>query len=93
MSAAASPTTAALAPSFLTPLVQLLNRHSLERCRRRPQLFGRGDAEALFYLGMSLCQTRKMVQGKDQLQKAIAAGLKEPMLSEGKRMLAPPTGK
>ncbi len=43
------------------------------------------DTEALFYLGMAQCQSRETAQGKANLQKAIAAGLKEPLLSEAKK--------
>lgn len=51
------------------------------------------DPEALFYLGMSQHQTKQVAQGKEQLQKAVAAGLKDPLLSEAKRVLASTSGK
>ncbi len=51
------------------------------------------DADALYYLGVSLVQTKDVIKGKEQLQKAIAAGLKEPLLAEAKRLLAAAPGK
>lgn len=54
--------------------------------RRQPD-----DSEALFYLGMAQCQIKQTDQGKEQLRKAIAAGLKEPLLAEAKKALAAPS--
>ena len=50
-------------------------------------------AAALGYLGISLVQTKDVAKGKEQLQKAITAGLKEPLLTEAKRALAAPPAK
>ena len=46
------------------------------------------DPEALYYLGMSLVQTRQVAAGRAQLEKAIAGGLKEPLLAEAKKALS-----
>jgi Flp pilus assembly protein TadD len=46
------------------------------------------DAEAMYYLGMALCQVKETASGKEQLQKAVAAGLKDPLLSEARKVLA-----
>jgi len=54
--------------------------------RRHPD-----DSEALFYLGMAQCQIKQTDQGKEQLRKAIAAGLKEPLLAEARKALAAPS--
>lgn len=51
------------------------------------------DPEALFYLGMSLVQTRQSAAGRAQLEKAVSAGLKDPLLSEAKKALSTPSAK
>ncbi|MBP8260392.1 MAG: tetratricopeptide repeat protein [Verrucomicrobia bacterium] len=46
------------------------------------------DPEALFYLGMSQHQSKQAAPAREQLQKAIDAGLKEPLLSEAKKIMS-----
>ena len=43
---------------------------------------------ALFYLGMSQWQAKDPLASRDALDRAVAAGLKEPNLSEAQRVLA-----
>jgi tetratricopeptide (TPR) repeat protein len=48
------------------------------------------DAKGLYYLGMSHWQNQQKPQGREALQRALAAGLQEPLASEAKRLLAEP---
>jgi tetratricopeptide (TPR) repeat protein len=59
--------------------VQLLQ----ESARKNPL-----DAKALYYLGASQLQLKQQPQGKEALERALAAGLQEPLASEAKRLLA-----
>jgi tetratricopeptide (TPR) repeat protein len=45
------------------------------------------DANALYYLGMSHIRAGQKSQGQQALEKAVAAGLKEPLASEATRLL------
>jgi Flp pilus assembly protein TadD len=45
------------------------------------------DADALYYLGSSYHQLKDKVRAKDALQKALAAGLKEPLAKEANRIV------
>jgi tetratricopeptide (TPR) repeat protein len=45
------------------------------------------DAEVLYYIGSSHLQLKDKAQAKSALQKAVAAGLKEPLLADAKKML------
>ena len=46
------------------------------------------DAKGLYYLGMSHLEAKQKPQARDALQRALAAGLQEPLASEAKRSLA-----
>ena len=46
------------------------------------------DAKALYYLGVSQLQLKQESQAKEALERALAAGLQEPLASEAKRLLA-----
>ena len=46
------------------------------------------DAKALYYLGVSQLQLKQEPQAKEALERALAAGLQEPLASEAKRLLA-----
>jgi Flp pilus assembly protein TadD len=46
------------------------------------------DAKSLYYLGMSQWQLKEQTQSKDALQRALAAGLGEPLSTDAKRVLA-----
>jgi tetratricopeptide (TPR) repeat protein len=54
-----------------------------ESARTRPL-----DAKGLYYLGMSHLQGRQKSEGREALNKAVAAGLQEPQATEAKRALA-----
>jgi predicted Zn-dependent protease len=54
-----------------------------ESARKRPL-----DAEALYYLGMSHWQVNDQAKTEDTLQRALAAGLPEPLSTDAKRVLA-----
>jgi uncharacterized protein HemY len=45
------------------------------------------DAKGLYYLGASQLQTKQKPQAKDALERALAAGLQEPLASDAKRLL------
>ena len=45
------------------------------------------DAKGLYYLGASQLQTKQKPQAKEALERALAAGLQEPLASEAKRLL------
>lgn len=51
------------------------------------------DAEALYYLGMSLFRTQQQAQGRLVLERSLAAGLQEPFASDAKQVLADLTAK
>jgi Tfp pilus assembly protein PilF len=51
------------------------------------------DAKALYYLGVSQMQIKQKPQAKEALERALSAGLQEPLASEAKRLLAEPKGK
>ncbi len=51
------------------------------------------DASGLFYLGMSLQETKNLPQAKETLEAAVTKGLQEPLLSEAKKVLEPPKAK
>jgi tetratricopeptide (TPR) repeat protein len=51
------------------------------------------DAKALYYLGVSQLQIKQKPQAKEALERALAAGLQEPLASEAKRLLAEPKAK
>lgn len=57
---------------------QLLNESS----KKRPL-----DAKDLYYLGMSLLATKEMPEGKAALQRALAAGLPEPLATDVKQVI------
>ncbi|TMP89976.1 MAG: tetratricopeptide repeat protein, partial [Verrucomicrobia bacterium] len=59
--------------------IQLLQ----ESARKRPL-----DANALFYLGMSELQASQKVEARGVLNRALVAGLQEPLATEAKRALA-----
>jgi tetratricopeptide (TPR) repeat protein len=46
------------------------------------------DATSLYYLGMSLWQTKDKAESRDALQQAIAGGLTGPQLADAKKVLA-----
>jgi tetratricopeptide (TPR) repeat protein len=46
------------------------------------------DAKGLYYLGMSHFEAKQKPQAREALQRALAAGLQEPLASEAKRLLA-----
>jgi uncharacterized protein HemY len=46
------------------------------------------DAAGLYYLGMSHLELKQKPQAKQDLERALAAGLREPLASEAKRLLA-----
>jgi tetratricopeptide (TPR) repeat protein len=46
------------------------------------------DANGLYYLGMSHLQLKQKPQAKEALERALAAGLQQPLASEAKRGLA-----
>jgi tetratricopeptide (TPR) repeat protein len=46
------------------------------------------NAESLYYLGMSRWQLKERAQSEDALQRALAAGLREPLSTDAKRVLA-----
>lgn len=46
------------------------------------------DAKGLYYLGMSYLEAKQKPQAQEALQHALAAGLREPLASEAKRLLA-----
>ena len=46
------------------------------------------DSRSLYYLGMSQWQTTQKTQGRDSLERALGAGLPEPLATEAKRVLA-----
>ena len=50
--------------------------------RKRPL-----NAKALFYMGMSLAQTKKGDQARPALEKALAASLPEPFAGDARRAL------
>jgi tetratricopeptide (TPR) repeat protein len=62
-----------------TRAVQLLQ----ESARKNPL-----DAKALYYLGASQLQLKQKPQAKEALERALAGGLREPLASEAKRLLA-----
>ena len=51
------------------------------------------DAKGLYYLGMSQLQLKQTAQGREALNRALAAGLPEPFAAEAKRLLAEPKAK
>jgi tetratricopeptide (TPR) repeat protein len=51
------------------------------------------DAKALYYLGVSQLEVKQKPQAKETLERALAAGLQEPLASEAKRLLAEPKPK
>ena len=46
------------------------------------------NADSLFYLGMSQLQTKQSNEGRDALNQALVAGLREPLASEARHALA-----
>jgi Tfp pilus assembly protein PilF len=46
------------------------------------------DANGLYYLGMSYLEAKQKPQAREALERALAAGLQEPLASEAKRSLA-----
>jgi tetratricopeptide (TPR) repeat protein len=54
-----------------------------ESARRTPL-----DANGLYYLGMSHLEAKQKPQAREALERALAAGLQEPLASEAKRSLA-----
>jgi uncharacterized protein HemY len=54
-----------------------------ESSRKRPL-----DADSFFYLGMSQLQARQKSEAQGALNRALVAGLHEPMAAEAKRALA-----
>jgi tetratricopeptide (TPR) repeat protein len=46
------------------------------------------DAKGLYYLGMSHLEAKQGPQAREALERALAAGLQEPLASEAKRLLA-----
>jgi predicted Zn-dependent protease len=46
------------------------------------------DTKSLYYLGMSLWETKAKPESRDALQRAVDAGLSEPLLSDANRVLA-----
>jgi Flp pilus assembly protein TadD len=46
------------------------------------------DAPSLYYLGASYWKMNDKLRAKESLEKAIAAGLKEPLAAEAARLLA-----
>ncbi len=64
-----------------TYAVQLLN----DVAGKRPL-----DNRGLYYLGMSSLQLKQNAAGRDALQRALQAGLQEPLADEAKRALAQP---
>jgi tetratricopeptide (TPR) repeat protein len=56
----------------------------LQESARRKSL----ESTGLYYLGMSQFQANQKDPARDALKKAIAAGLREPMLAEAKRVLS-----
>ena len=54
-----------------------------ESARRTPL-----DANGLYYLGMSYLEAKQKPQAREALERALAAGLQEPLASEAKRSLA-----
>jgi tetratricopeptide (TPR) repeat protein len=46
------------------------------------------DANGLYYLGMSHLEAKQKPQAREALERALAAGLQEPLASEAKRLLA-----
>jgi tetratricopeptide (TPR) repeat protein len=46
------------------------------------------DARLLYYLGMSQWQAAQKTQGRESLERALGAGLSEPLSTEAKRVLA-----
>ena len=46
------------------------------------------DSRSLYYLGMSQWQATQKTQGRESLERALGAGLPEPLATEAKRVLA-----
>jgi hypothetical protein len=46
------------------------------------------DAESLYYLGMAHWQLKEQAESEDVLQRALTAGLREPLSKDAKRVLA-----
>ena len=46
------------------------------------------DSRSLYYLGMSQWQATQKTQARESLERALGAGLPEPLATEAKRVLA-----
>ncbi len=58
--------------------IQLLQ----ESARRKPL-----NAKALFFLGMSQLQTKRELEGRQTLERALAAALEEPLATEARQAI------